>query len=122
METALSGFVDHAHGNRLDRRAGKATGVVGDARAAALYVDRERQEGVDQRERVRTGIFSTFCHLGDGGDVGRKLHDQGPPRNRLGARDQLIENPGIGAKDHSPVLGVGARGVQLVGGNAGRVS
>src|SRR6202044_107014 len=85
-------------------------------------VDGKGKEGVDQRKRVGAGVFGTFCHLSDGGDVGRELHDQGPPRNRLDARDQLVEDPGISAKDHSPVLGVGTRGVQLVGGDArGRV-
>ena len=34
-----SSLIDHAHGNRLDRWAGKASGVVGNARAAGLNID-----------------------------------------------------------------------------------
>ncbi len=113
------GLVDHAHGDRLDRGTGKTAGVVGYPGATGLDVDRQRQEGVYQGERVRTGVFSAFCHLGNGGDVGRKLDDQGTSRNRLGPRDQLVEDAGVGTEDHSPVLGVGARGVQLIGSNAG---
>ncbi len=53
--------------------------------------------------------------------LGESFTISGRLRNRLGARDQLVENAGIGAKDHSSVLGIGARGVQLVGGDAGSV-
>ena len=50
-------LIDHANRNRLDCRAGDSAGVVCQERFPPAHVDGHSDEGIDQRDRVRAGLF-----------------------------------------------------------------
>ena len=70
-------LVDHAHGHRLDGGAAHAAGPVGQGEGALMDVYLHARDGVDQGDRVRPGRLRCPGHLGDVGDIGAELHDDG---------------------------------------------
>ena len=58
-------------------------------------------------------------HGGNAGDVRRELDDERATCAACLAREtSCVERVGVGAEDHAAVAGVGAGGVELVGGDA----
>jgi hypothetical protein len=89
-------------------------------RGARVSIDGQREEGVDQRDRVGAGLLRDAGHGGDAGDVGRELHHEragGAVRQRAVRCESEV---GVGAEDHAAVAGVGAGGVELVDAMPGR--
>src|SRR6185437_1421365 len=111
-------FPYHSDGDGFDGWAGKSGGDVGDAGAAGFDVDGKGDKSVDEREGVGSCGLSTFGHGRDGSHVRRELHNHGPGGGLLRARDQLIERDGVGDEGHASMVGVGAGGVQFIGGDA----
>jgi hypothetical protein len=117
----LRGFPDHADGDRFDSGAGEAAGDVPQARAPRFHIDDKREEGVDEGDGVGTGLLGGLGHGGNGGDIGRQLHNEGTLGAGFGARDQIEEQVHIGAEGDAAVAGVGAGGIEFVGGDAFRL-
>src|SRR5208283_3036184 len=107
----------HAQRDRLYGRAGEAGGNVRDSWLAGLGVDRHGDEGIYQRDSVRACVLGGAGYVGNAGYVGRKLHDQGARGDFLHCADHFEQHFGVTAEADASAFGVGARDIQLVGGN-----
>src|SRR5262245_56367679 len=106
-------LVNHAHGNRPDRRAAEATDDVREFWPASLDVDGHREEGVHQRDGVRAGIFCGLGNRGDVGDVRGQLGDYRQARDLLDGGDHVECAVQAASERDATLLDVRAGDVQL---------
>ncbi len=65
--------------------------IFDSSRTAGLRVDAHGQESIGQADSVGSGIGGNLGHLRDGGDIGRELDDQRPPRVGFGPAYQVFQ-------------------------------
>ena len=115
-------LVDHAHGNRADRRAAQSADDVRELRPARLDVDGHRQERVHERDRIGAGLFRGARERRHVGHVRRQLGDDRQRRDLADGADDGVRAGEAAAERDAAFLDVGARDVQLEGGDALRVA
>jgi hypothetical protein len=79
-----------------------------------VLVEEEAGKRVDECQAIGTGIDGDSRRGADVGQVGRKLHDEGPVRVPAGRPHHFGEEIIAGAEDGSALLHVGAGHVELV--------
>ena len=109
----LPAFVDHAHGDRPDRRSAQSAEHVGDLRPPRLDVDRQRQERVDERHGIRARFRRRARERRDVGDVRRQLRDQRKLRHLAHGGHHIVRAAEAAAELDAAFLDVRARDVQL---------
>ncbi len=114
----LPALVDHADGDRPDRRSAQAADDVRDLRPARLDVDDHREKRVDERHGVGAGVFGRARERRDVGDVRRQLGNQRQPCHLAHGADDVEGAVQAAAELDAAFLDVRARDVQLDCGDA----
>src|ERR1700678_3578640 len=66
----VSGVIDHAQRDWLDRGTGEASGYIRNSWAAGLGVDGHGYKRIDEGDGVGSGFLRDICHLRNRGYVG----------------------------------------------------
>ncbi len=113
----LHGFralIDHPQGNGPDRRAGKPSGDIADARLERFGIDRHRQISIGNGQRIRPAVFGRTRHLRDVGNIGRQFHDQRSFRSVLQPCREVSRQFRICSENHAAAFRIRARDIQFV--------
>ena len=107
-------LIDHSEGYREYRPSGEASGLRGDDGPSAAYVYAHAEEGVDERQPVRSGILACPGNRHDIGHVGAELYEHGlAGAGLLRGGGHLCCGRRVGAERHASVVHVGAGDVHL---------
>ena len=85
---------------------------------ARVHVDRHREERVDERDRVRAGLFGGSRERRDVGDVRRQLRDHRQRRHLAHRADDIVRAGQAAAEGDPALLDVRAGDVELDRGHA----
>ena len=104
---------DHAQGHGEDRGAGKAAGGVGEQGLFRIQIDPHTEQGVDEGNAVCPCVLAGAGDLGNVGDIGGELHDDGLFCDSPDSPGDLGRGLRVGAEAHAAGAHIGTADVHL---------